>query len=173
MFIMFALPNLCLFLLIMIVGNFDTLLKDAQIVKLRERLSRLGVEICQLEERFKSREEELRDSHLAECSWYSARCQLKNDLIRVLARRLAQLSAPDRHGLFLQSILTEIKHLQSSYPCGYKINENMPIITGAISRKQFISLINNNDLDFTSDTLPLYIEMERERMMVIFFTNCP
>ena len=137
--------------------------QDAEINHLKETMSHLSIQICQLEELFNSRQKELRESHVLECGWYNSRCRHKNDLIQILARRIAHLSATDRHGLFLETILTEIRQLErdESYPTNiYQLQ--MPNIPTDPHKP-----LNFNELDFNYETLCLFLNYERKRLMVI------
>lgn len=91
------------------------------------------------------REKDLRESHINESWWWKLRCDEKNELIQILARRIAHLSATDFHGgSVLEGILLP-KH-----------GGNYPTLSADRESPDTTSLLN-------------YFQLERRRMMVIFF----
>jgi hypothetical protein len=123
-------------------------LKTEEVSGLQAEVERLRLLVRESEASHRRGTKELKDSHLNEAWWWKLRVEEKNELIQILARRIAHLSATDIHGYFLDGIVREIRKVHERYPA-YALNSEV------------------QDLPRDSNSLLNYFNAERSRIMVI------
>ena len=124
-----------------------------------------------LEEVRTRREKDLRESHLNESWWWKLRCAEKNELIQILARRIAHLSATDVHsGSILEGVLREISKVGGSYGVPPADGEDFPMDTGSVDGQDFpldTGSVDGQDFPMDTGSLFNYFQTERRWIMVM------
>jgi len=137
----------------------DLTVKEKEVQCLSENIMGLRSQLSDSTQAYLSREHDLKECHLNEGWWWKWRCQEKNDLIHLLAKRLAHLSATDMHDYFLDGILKEIRQLRdSNYPPAVATSTN-PIQA-------------NTEFPQDCDSLLSFINAERRRIMDLLKSTC-
>jgi len=133
------------------------------ITRLQSTMSRLTMQITKLEENLNIKQTEVKKSHGIEVGLWKSRCEEKNLLIELLARRLSYLSATDVEGHFINGILTEVRKLETDFlnqaPEPPPTN-NTEDSTSLWRRKQ-----KRPVKDFSFTTLRAFLTNERRRIL--------
>jgi hypothetical protein len=125
-------------------------------------MTRLTLQISKLEESLNLREAEMKESHVMETGLWKYRCEEKNLLIQLLARRIAYLSSSDIDGHFINGILTEIKKLEEEF--AKKSNAPEPQLKSMQQSSQRRK--NWFPQDFSLATIRSFLTSERRRILV-------
>jgi len=128
--------------------------QEEEIRALSEKRRILSTQLKGLEEMRLIREKDLRESHLNESWWWKLRCDEKNELIQILARRIVHLSATDSQGSWaLDGICQELQKVGGSYAGSGRV---------PVGRE-------GEDVPLDAASLLNYFQAERTRILVILF----
>jgi hypothetical protein len=143
------------------------------LVRLQETMGRLALQVTKVEEALNSRQRALMESHLTESRLWKSRCDEKNRLIELLARRIAHMSITDMHGYFINAVLREICKVGDEIMAKSRIRHSSLTTTrNSIGSRGRVGNETKQLHDFTCDSLRLFLTSERRRIMVIFtFSN--
>lgn len=138
------------------------------ISRLQQTMTRLTLQITNLEESLNIRQAEMKDSHIMEIGLWKYRCEEKNMLIQLLARRISHLSATDVEGLFIRGILKEIKKLENEF-AKRSLPPEPKLIPWQPDQKRKRSNYSNNPSthDFSFRSLQSFLTSEHRKILVI------